>query len=58
MVERIKEILRKYRESKVRIELGSETGIEEELSRPSWKLEERKRGKSFRLFGVRLVFRF
>jgi len=58
MVEKVKELFRKYRESKVRIEFGSETGIEEELSRPSWRLEEKTRGKSFQVFGIRLTWRF
>ena len=58
MVERIKAIIRRLRRSKLRVELGSETGIEEEFDRPTWKLEEKKTGKSLQVFGVKLTLRW
>ena len=58
MVERVKAIIRRLRRSRLRVELGSETGIEEELERPTWKLEEKKTGKSLQVFGVKLTLRW
>lgn len=58
MVGKLKRLLRRYRRSRVRVELGSETGIEEELNLPTWRLEERKSGKSFQIFGIKLTLRW
>lgn len=43
---------------RVSINIGSETGLEEELDKPTWKLEERRRKKSFTVFGIKFTIRF
>ncbi len=58
MVNRIKKLFKKYKKGEVKLEIGSETGIEEELSRPEWQLESQKSGKSLQVFGVKLTFRW
>ncbi len=58
MVGKVKELFEKYKKARVRLEVGSETGIEEELSRPEWQLESQKTGKSLQVFGVKLTFRW
>jgi len=56
MVEKIKKLL------KVRIrpeiEIGSDTGIEEELSRPAQKIEERKRRRTIPPLGFKIKLRW
>ena len=58
MVDKVKELFERYKKARVRLEVGSETGIEEELSRPEWQLEGKKSGKSLQVFGIKLTFRW
>ncbi len=58
MVDKVRELFKKYKKGRVRLEVGSETGIEEEFERPTWRLEERKSGKSLQVFGIKLTFRW
>ena len=50
--------LMKLFKKKLRIEVGSESGIEEELNRPTWKLWSQKRKKSLSVFGFKITLRW
>lgn len=56
MVRRLRKLFR--RRIKPEIEIGSDTGIEEELSKPARKIEERKEKKIFPLLGFKITLRW
>ncbi len=55
MVKRLKKM---FKAKRVELEVGSETGLERELSRPGAVIEAKKKGKSLALFGLRITFRW
>ncbi|ADO44958.1 splicing factor 4 [Hydrogenobacter thermophilus TK-6] len=55
-MERLKKVIERYKNSRVRVEIGSETGMEDS---PEYRIQEEKRGKGIlKKLGIKLTFRF